>query len=525
MASNELGACRGARGFQAIVLPSVGNMVFVSLLFVLAVTSAQGLLGDGDTAYHIQTGEIILQTLQVPTYDPYSFHNPPLRWTAHEWLSEVIMAMLFRASGLTGVVIFFAVLLSLTHWLLFQSLRLRFNDIFLCVVITLIATASSSIHWLARPHAFSLLFVVIWCHYLDQFQHTSRNNALPYLPLLMVIWVNLHGGFIIGLLLLTVYLTGNIFYALVSPRIKANNHVRKAKILLIVLVSTVGACLLNPSGIDILWFPIRVAADRFIADQVIEFLSPNFHEALPFKYMLLATIGALALSRSALNLIDAILLVLLCYMALYSARHISLFAIVIAPILLKSLQDVLLQVPDRFLRFYHERVDNFLRIDRNVNGYLWPIVSIAAIFVLAGVGAINYGFSVRNFPVAAVEFLKKEPITGNMFNSDEFGDYIIFAAWPKYRVFMDGRSDMYGEKFGRDYLRAAHGLPGWKEVFEKYSISWVMFDTNSPLTAALQDHRDWQPIYTDAVATIFVKRIAAHSALLQKYPTVSLAKQ
>jgi hypothetical protein len=113
------------------------------------------------------------------------------------------MATLFRASGLTGVVIFFAVLLSLTHWLLFQSLRLRFSDIFLCVVITFVATASSSIHWLARPHAFSLLFVVIWCHCLDQFQHTNR-NALPYLPPLMIIWVNLHGGFIIGLLLLIV---------------------------------------------------------------------------------------------------------------------------------------------------------------------------------------------------------------------------------------------------------------------------------------------------------------------------------
>jgi hypothetical protein len=523
MVRDDLSAYHGARGFLTIVLPSVGNMVFVPVLFVLALSSAQRLLGDGDSAYHIRTGELILETLRIPAYDPYSFHSPPLRWTAHEWLSEVIMATLFRASGLTGVVIFFAVLLSLTHWLLFQSLRLRFSDIFLCVVITFVATASSSIHWLARPHAFSLLFVFIWCHCLDQFQHTNR-NALPYLPPLMIIWVNLHGGFIIGLLLLIVYSVGNAFYALVSSRGRAGNHAHKARILLVVLVSSLGACLLNPSGIDILWFPIRVAADRFIADRVIEFLSPNFHEALPFKYMLLATIGALALSRSALNLIETTLLLLLCYMALYSARHISLFAIVVAPILLKSLQDVLFQIPDRFLHFYRERIDNLIRIDRNVDGYLWPIVSIATIFVLAGVGAINYRFSDKKFPVAAVEFLKKEPITGNIFNSDEFGDYIIFAAWPKYRVFMDGRSDMYGEKFGRDYLRAAHGLPGWKEVFEKYAISWVMFDTKSPLTAALQEHRDWQPIYTDAVATIFVKRIPVHSALLQKYPTVSLAK-
>ena len=109
-----------------------------------------------------------------------------------------------------------------------------------------------------------------------------------------------------------------------------------------------------------------------------------------------------------------------------------------------------------------------------------------------------------------------------MFNNDEFGDYIIFAAWPTYRVFMDGRSDMYGEKLGSAYLTIANVQPGWREILGKYDISWIIFDTYSALTAALRDQRDWQPIYSDRVATIFVKKDAAHEPLLARYPAITL---
>ncbi len=159
------------------VVPSIGDIIFLSLLFVLAFSSGQGLLSDGDTGYHIRTGEIILQTWQLPSRDPYSFHYPPLPWTAHEWLSEIAMAIIFESLGLTGVVIFFAVLLALTHWLLYQSLRSRSNDILACAVVTLLATATSSSHWLARPHAFSLLLTVIWCHCLDRFQYQKPDDS------------------------------------------------------------------------------------------------------------------------------------------------------------------------------------------------------------------------------------------------------------------------------------------------------------------------------------------------------------
>src|SRR5689334_11995804 len=90
------------------LLPSIGNLVFVAILFVLIFSVGNGLLNDGDTGYHIRTGELIAKTGRVPRTDPYSYHTPPIDWTAHEWLSEMVMAIIFHRFGLTGVVVFFS---------------------------------------------------------------------------------------------------------------------------------------------------------------------------------------------------------------------------------------------------------------------------------------------------------------------------------------------------------------------------------------------------------------------------------
>jgi hypothetical protein len=97
-----------------VLLPSLGNIIFVAILLVLTLNIAEGLLGDGDTGYHIRTGEFILDAGRVPRVDIYSFITPTLKWTAHEWLSEAIMAIIYRTSGLTGIVVFFAIILATT---------------------------------------------------------------------------------------------------------------------------------------------------------------------------------------------------------------------------------------------------------------------------------------------------------------------------------------------------------------------------------------------------------------------------
>ena len=209
-------------------------------------------------------------------------------------------------------------------------------------------------------------------------------------------------------------------------------------------------------------------------------------------------------------------------MALYSARYMSLFAIIVAPLLLKSGDSVISNLPAPVARFFQTRNRNLAEIDKKVRGYVWPTCATLLVVGLGLAGILQFNFDEKRFPVAAVKFLNQERITGNMFNNDEFGDYIIFSSWPRYRVFMDGRSDMYGKKLGSAYLQVANVQPGWKEILAQNKISWVIFDTNSALTAALGDDQDWHPIYSDQVATIFVKKNADHGPLLAKYPAVDL---
>jgi hypothetical protein len=257
-------------------------------------------------------------------------------------------------------------------------------------------------------------------------------------------------------------------------------------------------------------------------DYVIEFMSPNFHESLPFKYMFIAVIAALAVGRTRLNLIEAALLTLVSYMALYSVRHVAVFAIIVAPMLLRISSGILASLPKRLSQFYQTRRTVFADIDAQLSGKLWPAIAVSLVLGLALIGALRVSFNDKIFPVAAVDFLKREKLSGNMFNNDEFGDYLIFSAWPQYKVFTDGRSDMYGEKHGSPYLKVAGVQPGWKEILRRYDVSWVFFQTHSALTAALLDQPDWQPIYSDKVATIFVRKLPDHQRLISKYPSVSV---
>ncbi|MBI5599335.1 MAG: hypothetical protein HY890_06295 [Deltaproteobacteria bacterium] len=526
---------------RTILLPSIADVIFVILFISLSFRGA-GLLGDGDTGYHIRAGEYMINTLSVPKNDIFSFLSPPLPWTAHEWLSEVIMALVHRVSGLTGIVLFFAFLISSVYFLLFKTIRSRNHDILAAAAVTILVTGSSTIHWLARPHVFSLLLTVIWYHLLDGFQYQGKNR-LYLLPALMLLWVNLHGGFILGLMLTGVYLSGNILDGLFRADDERKKCVQRAKNLALCLAACLAASLVNPHGWRILLFPFEIASNKFIMDSINEFLSPNFHNVALFKYMILLVIAVFAISKASLNVIEIILVTLFTNMALYSARHIPLFGIIVLPVITRQMDLIIARghglaaggLVERFFDIFRKKSEGIASMDGCARGYLWPAITVMAViaFFAAGTGKagglagkadwltggqeMEYKFDGKKLPVEAVEFMKRENIPGNMFNNDEFGDYIIYAAWPRYRVFFDGRSDMYGEAMLREYFKIIWIEPGWDGVLKKYDINWIIYNSGSALSQFLLQRRDWRLIYSDGVADIFVRDTAENRGLTEKY--------
>jgi hypothetical protein len=486
-------------------IPSIGQFLFLVVFLVLSFSPAgKNMLADADTGYHIRAGDYILENRTVPKHDIFSYHSPPLPWTAHEWLSEVVMAVLHRISGLTGVVVFFSFLISLTYALLFRYMRVYKRNIVFDVLIILLALVSSQIHWLARPHIFSLFLMVVWYQLLDAHQN-DRDGRLYLLPLIMLLWVNLHGGYLTGFILTGVYFLGNITVYFRSREEEKDRSFRKAKYLGYAIVACLLVALVNPYGYRILLFPFRLVTDKYIMDNVNEFLSPNFHKPMPFKYLLLVLMGILAISKRPLDFIDVVLVLLFTNMALYSARYIPLFAIVAAPVLSKQAESLLaIAQENRWTSSLKKRAGRIAAIDASAQGYGWPTAGALMVVFLVAIGGIEFRFDETIKPVAAAEFLKKEHIDGHMYDNDEFGDYLIYAAYPQLKEF---------QKF-------TVFAPGWEKIVEKYDIRWFFIGSDSLLTRYLFEKEEWKLIYSDNVANILVKNSEEYRYLIDKYRDV-----
>jgi len=255
-------------------------------------------------------------------------------------------------------------------------------------------------------------------------------------------------------------------------------------------------------------------------DHITEFQSPNFHGTLPFRYLLYLTIGLFAVSTVRVDIIELALVLLFAHMALYSARYIPLFAIIVCPILVRRGQLLLENTQGRIISFLRKRIENIALVDASLHGHLWITGSL--VLVCAGIltGRIYFQFDEKVSPVTAIEFLKKEALPGNMFNNETFGDSLIYAAWPQYRVFIDGRSDMYGSLM-REYIDVVFLAPNWKNILAKYKINWILETADSPLSVLLSQGKDWQLIYADRFAHIYLlNKVSENQAILRKFSDV-----
>jgi hypothetical protein len=368
-----------------------------------------------------------------------------------------------------------------------------------------------------------LLLMVIWYYFLDRYQYHHK-NLLYFLPPIMLLWVNLHGGFLAGFILLGIYLFGNLVKFITSEGAEKDNYKKKVRLLGLITMVCLMFCIINPYGYRILLFPFNLVSNKLIMNHVNEFMSPNFHtlNARLFEFLLLFMLTVFLFSKVRLNIIELLMVLLFTHMSLYSGRYIPLFSIIVAPILVKRLQPMVEQSNGKFINFFKKRSDNISTIDASTRGFLWPVIGVILVTFIAKGGNVDFKFDEKTKPVAAVEFMKKEQLQGNMFDNDEFGDYIIYAAWPEYKVFFDGRSDMYGVDILKEYIKVTGIKPGWDEVLKKYNIKWIIYNANSALSLFLMENDDWTLIYADNVANIFVKNIPENQYLIEKYPDVEL---
>jgi hypothetical protein len=495
---------------------SIADVIFITIL-IIVIGQGGNLLGGADTGFHIRVGEYIIDNATIPTHDIFSSAIPPVTWTPPEWLAEVIFAVLYKPFGLTGVVVFMIFVISAIYAILFKFLRSSGVSIIVAALIAVLAAGASAIHWLARPHIFSLLLLLIWYIVLDTYQYKNK-NYLYLLPLLMLLWVNLHGSYVMGFILLIVYIAGNFLKARFKKEERQASYGR-TKVFVLFFFLCLLASLLNPQGYKILFSPFEVANSEIMA-HIYEWMSPNFHIGLIYEYMLLIMILVLGVSAKRLNIIEVMLALIFTHMSLFSARFIPLYAIIISPILGKQIDRITEDFREKgLLREFISTSENMATVDSKTKWHIWSVAAMAVVIFMCFTGRINYHFDRNKMPVDAVEFLKKEKIEGKVFNDDVFGSYMIYAAWPEYEVFFDGR-DMYGKERTEDYLKVTGVERGWEDVLKKYDITWVIYHNESALSTLLLESDDWKLIHSDQVANIFVKRTSENQPLIDKYPNV-----
>jgi hypothetical protein len=425
-------------------------------------------------------------------------------------LYDVIVGRLDSSAGLNGVVWFTAVAIATVFAAVFRLLVARGANLLIALLLTLLAIAASMIHFLARPHVLSWLFVLVWYWILDSaesgVQHSNRRLWL--LPILMLLWANVHGGFLLGFVLLGIFWVGWLWTWLrlkesrieeSFQKIAAGKRVRE---LTLVGLSSAAASLVNPYGWHLHEHIYSYLSNRFFMDHIDEFQSPNFHGIAQrcFLVLLLIVIAALAVRGSRLKLSQILLALFAVYAALYSSRNIpssSIFLAAIAGPLIPSLG----------IKGFVQRMG---MVDSTLRGHVWPIVAtVAALMIALNGGRIgstplmNAHFDARRMPVDAVSFITRSGVHDPL-APDYWGGYLIYRLYPNNKVVIDDRHDFYGEPFLRSYLTMMHVEPGWDGFFLRWRTCLVL-PRNAALSAVLGKTPEWKPAYTDDVAIVFIR--------------------
>lgn len=499
-------------------MPSLTDLAFLMpIVFLFArLDGAKMMLGDGDTGWHIRTGEWILANGRVPDQDIFSFTKAGQPWFAWEWLWDVVFGWLHQHWGMGAVVLGSIFVLSTTFALLYRLVRRKCGNVLIAIAVIFLAVAGSSIHWLARPHLFTLLFTVIFYSILERVRE-GNPRLLFLLPILTVPWTNLHGGFFVGIVLVGAYAAGELAAGLVEPleevRRAAWRHSKR-------YLACAGACLLasfvNPYSYHLHAHILRYITDPFHTQHVNEFWSLNFQHPVANYFEPMMVLGVVAALWNLFQRRYAYPLLLLGWMhlALMSMRNIPIYLIVAAPLAAEAVQDLLRRLREagvarwlgRLIGGLEELGAGFGASDRLARVPLTSVVAalilIMLFYIPSGSSKLEAEYDPQKYPAKAVEVLRADPFQA-IFTDDEWGDYLIYRLYPKTKVFVDGRSDFYGARFDEQYLDVLNGKHNWEQILDRYRVETVLLRADACLASTLKQSGRWRPVYDDGVAIIF----------------------
>jgi hypothetical protein len=455
------------------------------VVYLTALAKGSRLLDDPDTYLHVAVGRWMIAHRTIPDHDPFSYSMRGVAWVPHEWLAEISAAWLHDTVGWAAMVVAAALCFAVTFTILTHAL-LRYLAPSHALLAVILAWALCFPHLLARPHLPGLMLLTAWVAILVAARCST--GAPPFVAaLLLTPWANLHGSFMLALVLAAFFAAEAVLDA---PDGRARRD--EARRWAIFLAASLVAAFLTPNGLAGMLLPLRFSQMDFVQSTVSEWRSPEFQHPQPLEFwLMLVLLGALSL-RIRIPVTRTALLLVLVHMALTHRRHAEILGLV-APLVLAP------ALGPQLRKFAFPLVDHLL--GRRTAAIRSGGIAFAAALA-AGALIINTGIahdSGRYAPAAAISTVQRQNITGPVLNDYSFGDYLIFSGIPP---FVDGRADMYGDAF----LRRAAQLAELPLLLAQYRIVWTLFKPDNPRVVLLDNLPGWQRFYADDVAVVHIRR-------------------
>ena len=467
---------------------------------------------DPDLWWHLRTGQWIVETGHVPHSDPFSFTRAGHPWVSHEWLSEVAFYELWKHAGAAGLIVFSAIITTAGFMLLYLRCLLGGAEKHWAAAVTAFGALASAPSWGVRPQmfTFTLASLLLWllesANKLESGNKNKNENKedrprlLFWIPPLFLLWLNLHAGFALGLALLFAYGLG-----LIMETAAGNTPWQQARPIVLRVLLLLLACLalvpLSPSGAHLYRYPFDTLRSSGMRSFIGEWFSPDFHQWLyrPFLLLWLLLLTALATSRSRPRGRVIVPLLLLSVAALDAVRHIPIFVLVAIPVIAAALPVA------RASAAASQRRPDSSRFRPLFNAAAVILIAVFALVKWVSLTGSQDAREAEQYPQKAVAFLQASPQPRRIFVYYDWGGYAIWKLYPEYRVFVDGRADLYGDNLLRQFKTALQLRTGWRDVLDHWKVEAVLVPPSCALAQALLLDPNWHATFIDSKAVILLR--------------------
>ena len=483
----------------------------VGILTVIFTYVNMGQISPNDFWWHMAVGREILASGQIPMVDIYSYTMAGQPYLSYQmfWLMDVWLYW-WHSMGGAELILFIQSLVITGTYLIIALLCYQQTKKWGVTAFALIFAIVLGVYaWNVRPQAISFLIGAVFLYTIHRYRRHANPLLLVVFPVGMLVWVNSHGSFPIGLLLLGIWFGDEFWRASIARWRGEQTSQNKVMVAALVLFVSATVCLLNPRGVGMINYLISMGSNPTVQNTVPEWLPPSITSPIGplfFACILLSTVVLVVSPRKA-TFYQLATFVAFSALGLWTTRGVVWFGLVMAPILadnLSSIRDLLPLRPPRTRTLPGRSLVNLGLLSLLVFLALISLPWFRNMIPMRG----DYRSPItRDTPVESINYLMEIQPEGRVFNDMAFGSYMIWAAYPDYQVFTDPRIELFPERVWDDYQSISRSAPGWDQKLEQYGVRTLVLnpDAQPTLVEMAIKSSAWQLVFQDPAALVFTR--------------------